>query len=61
VEHRHEQYTIVRRGRVIAVLAPATAATGADVKALLRRHRLDDAWGGEVAALREQLTAEERF
>jgi antitoxin (DNA-binding transcriptional repressor) of toxin-antitoxin stability system len=61
VEHRHEQYVIVRRGRVIARLAPVAAATGADAKALLRRHSLDVAWGGEVAALREQLTAEERF
>lgn len=61
VEHRGERYTIVRRGRVIAQLEPAAATTGADAKALLRRHRPDRAWGKEVDALRESLTVEERF
>lgn len=61
VEHRGERYTIVRRGRVIAQLEPATGTTGAEVKALLRRHRLDRAWSGEVEALRDSLTVEERF
>lgn len=61
VEHRGERYTIVRRGRVVAQLEPAAATTGADAKALLRRHRPDRAWGEEVDALRESLTVEERF
>lgn len=61
VEHRGERYTIVRRGRVIAQLEPAAGTTGAEAKALLRRHRLDRAWGEEVDALRESLTVEERF
>jgi prevent-host-death family protein len=61
VEHRGERYTIVRRGRVIAQLEPAIAATGADAKALLRRHRVDTDWGGELVALRDQLTTEDRF
>ena len=61
VEHRGERYTIVRRGRVIAQLEPATATSGAGAKALLRRHRLDRAWGEEVDALRSDLTVEERF
>ncbi len=61
VEHRGESYTIVRRGRVIAQLEPAAATNGAAAKAVLRRHRVDTDWRGEVAALRDQLTAEERF
>ncbi len=61
VEHRGESYTIVRRGRVIAQLEPAIAATGADAKALLRRHRVDKDWSGELAALRDQLTTEDLY
>jgi prevent-host-death family protein len=61
VEHRGERYTIVRRGRVIAQLEPATATTGAQAKALLRRHRIDRIWSEEVHALRDDLTVEERF
>lgn len=61
VEHRGERYTIVRRGRVVAMLAPAHTMTGADAKALLRRHRLDEDWADEVAELRRDLVAEERY
>jgi prevent-host-death family protein len=61
VEHRGERYTIVRRGRVIALLEPAVATTGAQAKALLRRHRIDQAWSDEISALREELSVEERF
>lgn len=60
VEHRGEQYMIVRRGRVIARLEPAKSANGADVKALLKRHTYDDDWGNEITELRRQLTIEER-
>ena len=61
VEHRGERYTIVRRGRVIAQLGPAIATSGAQTKALLRRHRVDRRWSDELSALRHDLTAEERF
>lgn len=61
VEHRGERYTIVRRGRVVAQLAPATAASGAAAKALLRRHRVDPAWRGDVEDLRGELIVEDRF
>lgn len=61
VEHRQERYTIVRRGRVIAQLEPARATSGAQAKALLRRHRIDRAWSDELSALRTDLTVEERF
>lgn len=61
VEHRGERYTIVRRGRVVAELAPARALSGREVKALLTRHRPDRDWADEVVALRGQLLTEERF
>jgi len=61
VEHRGETFTIVRRGKVIAQLEPARAASGAVAKAMLRRHRIDADWSGEVAELRAQVVAEERF
>ena len=61
VEHRGDQYTIVRRGRVVAMLAPAQSVSGASAKELLRRHRLDGDWSDEVADLRHALVTEERF
>ena len=61
VEHDGASFTIVRRGKVIAELHPAALASGAKVKDLLRRHRADDAWADEVAALRSKLEPEERF
>jgi prevent-host-death family protein len=61
VEHRGETYTIVRRGKVIAQLEPARAASGALTKALLRRHRIDADWSSELADLRSQLVTEDRF
>ena len=61
VEHRGESYTIVRRGRVVAQLQPARAASGSDVKSLLRSHRPDRDWISEVAELRQSLVVEERF
>lgn len=61
VEHRGEHYTIIRRGKVVATLAPARTASGAAVKALLRRHDLDDDWSDEIVEMRRELVAEERY
>ncbi len=61
VEHRRERYRIVRRGRVIAQLEPADSTTGAEAKALLRRHRPDPSWIADVHGARDLLTTEERF
>jgi prevent-host-death family protein len=61
VEHRGESFVIVRRGKVIAQLEPARVASGARAKDVLRRHRIDPAWGEEVTELRSQLVTEERF
>lgn len=61
VEHRGESFTIVRRGKVIAQLEPARSPNGTAIKSLIRRHRVDSDWQGEVAVLRDQLVTEERF
>ena len=60
IEHRGEHFTIVRRGRAIAYLEPVSRGRGADVKALLRRHRSDSTWADDLAALRGLLEVEER-
>jgi prevent-host-death family protein len=60
VEHRGERFTIVRRGKVIAQLEPVSIGQGVDVKALLRRHRADSAWLGDLAETRELVAIEER-
>jgi prevent-host-death family protein len=60
VEHRGERYTIVRRGRIIAELAPVHPISGASAKTLLRRHRVDRDWAEELALLRASVTIEER-
>jgi prevent-host-death family protein len=61
VEHRGERYTIVRRGHVVAELAPVHTGSGSEAKALLRRHDLDAAWAEELAVLRQDLAAQERY
>jgi antitoxin (DNA-binding transcriptional repressor) of toxin-antitoxin stability system len=61
VEHRGERYTIIRRGHVVAELAPVHTGSGSDVKALLRRHDLDGECVDEVATLRKGLATQERY
>jgi prevent-host-death family protein len=61
VEHRRERYTIVRRGRAVARLEPISTATGAEVKALVRRHRPDAAWTKDLAELRGRVFREDRY
>ena len=60
VEHRGERFTIVRRGKPVAHLEPVAGGTGAAVKDVLRRHRRDRDWAGELAALRDLVEVEER-
>ena len=60
IEHRGEHFTIVRRGRAIAHLEPVSQGRGGDVKAVLRRHRLDHAWSGEIESLRELIELQDR-
>ena len=60
IEHRGESFTIVRRGKAIAHLEPVSRGRGADVKALLRRHRPDKAWVDDLTELRSLLVIDER-
>lgn len=61
IEHRGEHFTIVRRGRAIAHLEPASLGRGADVKALLGRHKADPAWVSELHAMREMVELQARL
>ena len=49
VEHRGETFTVVRRGRVVATIAPARRGTGADLRRILTEHPPDDRWADESA------------
>jgi prevent-host-death family protein len=60
VEHRHERYTVVRRGRVIAQISPVGGGRGTDLKGLLRGARRDRSWAVELDDLRGLLTIEDR-
>ncbi len=60
VEHRGEHFDIIRRGKRVAHLEPAHGGRGADVKALLRRHRPDDGWSADIASVRDLLEVEPR-
>ena len=60
IEHRGEHFTIVRRGKAIAHLEPASRGRGADVKALLRRHRTDPEWANELHKIRDLVELQTR-
>jgi antitoxin (DNA-binding transcriptional repressor) of toxin-antitoxin stability system len=60
VEHDGETFLVERRGRVIASVAPAAAASGRSVKALLRAQHADERWPEDLAQLRAALEPEER-
>jgi prevent-host-death family protein len=52
VEHRGETFTVVRRGRPIATIAPASRATLGGLREFLREHPVDDAWEADLAEIR---------
>jgi len=60
VEHGNEHYTIVRRGKAVAHLAPISKGRGSDVKEVLKRHRPDSAWAEELSRLRELVEIDNR-
>lgn len=51
VEHRHESFVAVRKGRSIARIVPESGTSGTDVKELLRGHRADTAWTEDLRGL----------
>lgn len=55
VERERETFVVVRRGREVATIGPATSASGRRLKQILSEHRADPAWSGELRSLRESL------
>jgi prevent-host-death family protein len=53
VERDGESYTVVRHGRPVATIGPASGGTGKALKEALRANRPDDAWADELRKLRE--------
>jgi prevent-host-death family protein len=60
VELRGATFLVARRGRTVARIAPAAAASGRDVKRLLRENAPDSGWPAELRELRAGLSVEER-
>jgi prevent-host-death family protein len=52
VEHRGETFTVVRRGRAIATVAPARRTTLGALREFLRTHPPDGAWESDLTELR---------
>jgi prevent-host-death family protein len=55
VEAGGESYVIIRHGRAVATIGPASGGTGKALKDALRTHRPDDAWMDELRELRESM------
>ena len=53
VEQGGESYVVVRHGRPVATIGPATAGTGKALKDALRANRPDPDWADELRELRE--------
>ena len=60
VERSGETFVVERRGRAVASIGPAAAATGRTIKDLLRSQEPDPDWERELADLRGSLRPEER-
>ena len=52
VEHRGETFTVIRRGRVVATIAPARRGSGADLRRILTAHPPDADWRDDLRELR---------
>jgi prevent-host-death family protein len=55
VERGGESYVIVRHGRAVATIGPASGGTGRALKEALRAHPPDEAWADELQELRESI------
>ena len=53
VERSGESYIVIRHGRPVATIGPASGGTGKALKDVLRANRPDDAWADELRELRE--------
>lgn len=55
VERSGESYIVVRHGRAVATIGPASDGTGKKLKDALRANRPDDAWADELRELRNSI------
>lgn len=53
VESGGETFVVVRRGRAVATIGPASGGTGNALKEALHSQRPDAQWAGELRELRE--------
>jgi prevent-host-death family protein len=60
VERRGESFLVVRRGRAVARIAPASAGHGRAVKDLLRSAPADADWMDDLRRIRSSVQAEDR-
>jgi prevent-host-death family protein len=60
VEHGGAHYTIVRRGRAVARIEPASKGSGADLKELLRSFHPDHEWRKDLRSVTDLLHPEPR-
>jgi prevent-host-death family protein len=60
VEADGESFLVVRRGRAVARIGPATGQQGSAVKSLLRSAPRDAAWLDDVKAARASAQLEDR-
>lgn len=55
VEHRGESFTVVRRGRAIAVVTPAQPSTLGQLREFVRAHRPDSDWEEDLTEIRQDV------
>ena len=60
VESRGATFLVARRGRTVARIGPAAAASGKELKRLLRMSEPDSTWTQELRDLRASLSDEDR-
>lgn len=60
VEHRGESFVIVRKGRPVARMEPATKASGESIKGIMRNHARDGGWEKELREVRAAIAVEDR-
>jgi antitoxin (DNA-binding transcriptional repressor) of toxin-antitoxin stability system len=58
IESRRESFVVMRRGRPVATVGPASGSTGRDLREILKRNRPDAAWADELRELRESIGSE---
>lgn len=59
VEHRGETFTVLRRGRPIATVAPARPSTLKELRAFIRSHAPDEGWERDLAEIKSLAGAAE--